>query len=69
MVQRPEPAHSPVAQEAVHVWKAPLNLAGTLIARLEALLAPSEDEWMQRLRFDCDRRRYTVGRVWLKDVR
>jgi 4'-phosphopantetheinyl transferase len=50
----------------VHVYQVSLDPSGVQLSRLESLLAPDEREWVRRLRFDHDRTRYIVGRLWLR---
>jgi len=56
----------PLAEGAVHVYQASLNHSAMPLSRLAPLLAPEEREWVQRLHFERDRRRYTAGRLWLR---
>ena len=56
----------PLPAGAVHVYQASLDEPDVPLSRLEPLLTPEEREWVRRLRFERDRRRYAVGRLWLR---
>jgi 4'-phosphopantetheinyl transferase len=56
----------PLEEGVVHVYQASLDASGLPLHRLEPVLAPDEREWARRLRLERDRRRYTVGRLWLR---
>jgi 4'-phosphopantetheinyl transferase len=55
----------PLGADDVHVWR--VSLSGDEdAARLEPLLAAEEHDRADRFRFPRDRRRYVVGRGWLR---
>lgn len=56
----------PLPEGAVHVYQVSLDESDVPLSRLEPLLTPEEREWVRRLRFERDRRRYAVGHLWLR---
>jgi 4'-phosphopantetheinyl transferase len=66
MSQAPGRPVPPLEEGAVHVYQVSLDPSEVPLSRLEPILAPDEREWARRLRFDRDRARYIVGRLWLR---
>jgi 4'-phosphopantetheinyl transferase len=56
----------PLPEGAVHLYQAPLDHSDLPLAQFEPLLAPEEREWVRRLHFERDRRRYAIGRLSLR---
>jgi 4'-phosphopantetheinyl transferase len=64
---RPAPPAAPALGAAqVHVWRASLEPAPHLLARLSAILSPDERERAARFRMDVHRNRYAAGRGILR---
>lgn len=59
----PRGADDPVE---IHLWRAPLDLAGPPDANDGALLSEEELARARRLRFDGDRTRFVRSRIWLR---
>ena len=66
MASQSRAAVRPLLDGEVHVYQASLESSGAPLSRLESLLGPVERERVHRMRFDRDRRRYTIGRLWLR---
>jgi 4'-phosphopantetheinyl transferase len=62
------PTNTYLANHAVHVWQASLELPDADVAHLSSLLAPDERARAERFRFARDKRRYTVGRGVLRQI-
>ena len=61
------PSDAPVlAPDAVHVWRAPLDVDDARRARLADVLSPDEHARAARFRFDRDRRRFVAARGRLR---
>jgi len=56
----------PLGREDVHVWKASLQGDKQLEQQFAALLARDEHQRAARFHFPRDRRRYAIGRGWLR---
>lgn len=52
--------------DEVHVWQSPLDCDDATVKRAERLLSVAERERSDRFHFARDRRRYIVGRGWLR---
>ena len=57
-----------LAPGQLHLWRVPLDPPPAVVDREARLLAPDEAERAARFRFDRHRRRYIVGRAFLRRV-
>lgn len=62
----PGPARPTLDADAVHVWRAPLDVPPPELAALEAALSPDERARAARYRFPRDRRRFVAARGALR---
>jgi len=60
------PGNLAFGSDAVHVWRASLDLSSTTVHRLRGALSPQELERATRYRFERDRRRFAVARGVLR---
>ena len=64
----PGPQRPRASRDAVHVWRAALDVEPAVLAQLRASLAPDERARAGRFHFAHDRDRYEAGRGILRDV-
>lgn len=57
-----------LSQHDVHIWRAKLDVAPSIVASLAATLSPTEQERAARFHFDIHRRRFTVARGRLRQL-
>lgn len=58
----------PLAENEIHVWRAPLDAMGDRLARLEAVLSRDERERAARFRFPDHRARFVAARGVLRNI-
>ena len=58
----------PPAENEIHLWRAPLDIAPDKLNGFEALLQPDESERAARFRFPHHRARYTAARGILRSI-
>lgn len=53
-------------EDEVHVWRTTLDMAASDFAKLRQILSPEKRERANRFHFEADRRRYVIGRGYLR---
>lgn len=64
----PSPGGATPARDAVHVWRARLDVEPRRLAALQAVLAPEELERAERFVLERDRRRFVAARGMLREL-
>lgn len=53
-------------EDEVHVWRTSLNVAASSLAKFRQILSPDERERADQFHFEVDRRRFVIGRGYLR---
>lgn len=62
------PEALPLGKDDIHIFAAPLDIAGDDLAKLKASLSADENERAARFKFERHRNRYIAGRGWLRTI-